>query len=152
MSSVPPGVSSLRLPFGNIVHYSTGRPSIRGLVRDIAALGYEVSFFPLEHPDLRPLTPGVWHNSVVIGDIIIFIVTPTAPSAFPDSSASDLLSANESSTNEPDSDKFEDSDNFEPPDSQAASSSDQSGYESDHNEVDSDNVDPDFPELGYQRA
>jgi len=110
------------------VYYPTGRPSIRVLAREIAALGYEVSVFHL------------------------FIVTPTAPSAFPDSSASDLLSANESSTNEPDSDKFEDSDNFEPPDSQAASSSDQSGYESDHNEVDSDNVDPDFPELGYQRA
>ena len=152
MSSVPPGLSSLRLPLGNIVYYPTGRPSIRVLAREIAALGYEVSVFPLSRTDLRILrAPGVWHNSVVIGDIIVFIVTPTAPSAFPDSSASDL-SANESSTNEPDSDKFEDSDNFEPPDSQAASSSDQSDYESDHNEVDSDNVDPDFPELGYQRT
>ena len=132
------------------MYYPTGRPSIRVLAREIAALGYEVSVFPLSRTDLRILrAPGVWHNSVVIGNIIIFIVTPTAPSAFPDSSASDLLSANESSTNEPDSDKFEDSDNFEPPDSQAASSSDQSDYESDHNEVDSDNVDPDFPEDGY---
>ena len=153
MSSVPPGLSSLRLPLGNIVYYPTGRPSIRVLAREIAALGYEVSVFHLSRTDLRLLrAPGVWHNSVVIGDIIIFIVTPTAPSASPDSSASDLLSANESSTNEPDSDRYEDSDNFEPPDSQAASSSDQSDYESDHNEVDSDNVDPDFPELGYQRA
>ena len=82
MSSVPPGLSSLRLPLGDIVHYPTGRPSIRVLARDIAALGYEVSVFPLAHPDLRPLTPGVWHNSVVIGDIIICIVTPTAPSVF----------------------------------------------------------------------
>ena len=134
------------------MYYPTGRTSIRVLAREIAALGYEVSVFPLSRTDLRILrAPGVWHNLVVIGDIIVFIVTPTAPSAVPDSSASDL-SANESSTNEPDSDKFEDLDNFEPPDSQAASSSDQSDYESDHNEVDSDNVDPDFPELGYQRA
>ena len=152
MSSVPPGLSTLRLPFGHILYYPTGRPSICVLAREIAALGFEVSVFPLSHTDLRLiLAPGVWYNSVVIGDLIIFIVTPTAPSVFPDSSASDL-SANESSTNKPDSDKFEDSDNFEPPDSQAASSLDQSGYESDHNEVDSDNVDPDFPELGYQRA
>ena len=154
MSSVPPGLSSLRLPLGDIVYYPTGRPSIRVLAREIAALGYEVSVFHLSRTDLRLLrAPGVWHNSVVIGDIIIFIVTPTAPSAFPDSSASDLLSANESSTNEPDSDRYEDSDNFDPDSVQAASSSDQSGYgSSDHNEFDSDNVDPDFPELGYQRA
>ena len=142
MSSVPPDLSPLRLPLGDIVYYPTGRPSIRVLAREIAALGYEVSVFPLAHPDLRRLTPGVWHNSVVIGDTIIFIVTPTAPSAFPDSSASDQ-SAYESSHNEPDSDNFD-------PDFQAASSSDQSGYESSHNEPDSDNVDPDFPELGYQ--
>ena len=145
MSSVPPGLSPLRLPHGDIVHYPTGRPSIRVLAREIAALGYEVSVFPLSHTDLRLLlAPGVWHNSVVIGDIIIFIVTPTAPSVFSDSSASDL-SAYESSHNEPDSDNFD-------PDSQVASSSDQSGYESDHNEPDSDNVDPDFPENGYWRS
>jgi hypothetical protein len=76
MSSVPPGLSSLRLPLGDIVHYPTGRPSIRVLAQEIAALGYKVSVFPLAHPDLRPLTPGVWHNSVVIGNIIICIVTP----------------------------------------------------------------------------
>ena len=144
MSSVPPGLSSLRLPLGDIVHYPTGRPSIRVLARDIAALGYEVSVFPLAHPDLRPLTPGVWHNSVVIGEIIIFIATPTAPSVFQDSSASDLR-AYESDHNENDSDNFD-------PDFQAASSSDQSGNESDHNEPDSDNIDPDFPEDGYWHA
>ena len=145
MSSVPPGLSPLRLPLGNIVYYPTGRPSIRVLAREIAALGYEVSVFPLSHTDLRLLlAPGVWHNSVVIGDIIIFIVTPTAPSAFSDLLASDL-SAYESSHNEPDSDNFK-------PDFQAASSSDQSGYESSHNEPDSDNVDPDFPENVYWRA
>ena len=133
MSSVPPGLSPLRLPHGDIVHYPTGRPSIRVLAREIAALGYEVSVFPLSHTDLRLLlAPGVWHNSVVIGDIIIFIITPTAPSVFSDLSASDL-SAYESSHNEPDSDNFD-------PDSQVASSSDQSGYESDHNEPDLDNI------------
>ena len=147
MSSVPPGLSPLHLPLGNIVYYPTGRPSIRVLARKIAALGYEVSVFPLSRTDLRLLlAPGVWHNSVVIGDIIIFIVTPTAPSVFQDSSASDL-SVNESLHHS------NDSDNFDPDSVQAASSLDQSGYgSSDHNEVDSDNVDPDFPELGYQRA
>ena len=139
-----PGLSPLRLPLGNIVYYPTSRPSIRVLAREIAALGYEVSVFPLSHTDLRLiLAPGVWYNSVVIGDVIIFIVTPTAPSTFPDSSASDL-SVNEGSHHYPDSDNFDPE--FE------ASSSDQSGYESDHNEVDSDNVDPKFPERGYQRA
>jgi hypothetical protein len=54
---------------------------------------------------------------VVIGDFILFIVAPTAPSSFSDSS------------------------------------SDQSGYgSSSHNEPDSDNVDPDFPEDGYWRS
>jgi len=97
------------------VFYSTGRPSIRSLTREIAALGYEVSGFPLPHTDLRPLPLGVRHWAVVLGDIILFIVAPTAPSS------SDL-------------------------------SSDQSGYVSSHNEPDSDNVDPDFPENGYWRS
>ena len=76
LSSVPPGYSPLRLPLGVIVVYPTGRPSIRLLTREIAALGYGVSGFPLHHTDLRPLTPGVWHCAVVIGDIILFIVAP----------------------------------------------------------------------------
>ena len=141
MSSVSPGLSALRLPLGDIVYYPTGRPSIRVSAREIAALVYEVSVFPLAHPDLRRLTPGVWHNSVVIGDIIIFIVTPTAPSAFPDSSTSDQ-SAYESSHNEPDSD------NFDPDDYPPESDSDQNS-DSSPNEFNLDNVDPDFPELGY---
>ena len=61
MSSIPLGLSPLRLPLGEIVFYPTGRPSIRSLTREIAALGYEVSGFPLHHTDLRPLPPGVWH-------------------------------------------------------------------------------------------
>ena len=113
MSSVPPGLSPLRLPHGEIVFYPTGRPSIRVLTREIAALGYKVSGFPLHHTDLRPLPPGVWHCDVVLGDIILFIVDPTEPS----SSDSSLL---------------------------------QSSYgSSSHNEPDSDNVDPDFPEDSY---
>ncbi len=116
MSSVPPGLSPLRLLLGEIVFYPTGRPSIRVLTREIAAWGYEVSGVPLlSHTDLRPLPPGVWLCAVVLGDIILFIVTPTAPLS------SDL-------------------------------SSDQSAYKSSHNEPDSDNVDPDFPEDGYWRS
>ena len=113
MSSVPPGLSPLRLPRGEIVFYPTGRPSIRVLTREIAALGYEVSGFPLHHTGLRPLPPGVWHCAVVLSDIILFIVDPTEPSS-------------------------------------SDSSSLQSGYgSSSHNEPDSDNVDPDFPEDSY---
>ena len=115
MSSAPPGISPLRLPHGEIVFYSTGRPSIRSLTREIAALGFEVSGFPLPHTNLRPLPLGVWHWAVVLGDIVLFIVAPTAPSS-------------------------------------SDSSSDQSGYVSSHNEPDSDNVDPDFPENGYWRS
>ena len=140
MSSVPPGSSPLRLPLGEIVFYPTGRPSIRSLAREIAALGYEVSVFPLSpHTDLRPLTPGVWHCAVVISDIILFIVAPTAQS--PLESSSDQ-SAYESSHNEPDSDNF-DPDDF-PPELDSDQNSDPSP-----NEFDSDNVDPEFPEDGY---
>ena len=86
MSSIPPSLSPLRLTLGEIVFYPTGRPSIRSLTREIAALGYEVSGFPLPHTDLRPLPPGVWHWAVVFGDIILFIVAPTAPSSSDSSS------------------------------------------------------------------
>ena len=104
MSSVPPGFSPLRLPLGEIVFYSTGRPSIRSLTREIAALGYEVSGFPLRHTDLRLLlAPEVWHWTVVLGDIILFIVAPTVP---PSSDSSSDQSGYESSINEPDSDNI----------------------------------------------
>jgi hypothetical protein len=76
MSSVPPGFSPLRLPLGEIVFYPTGRPSIRSLPREIAALGYEVSGFPLPHTDLRPLPPGVGHWAVVLGNIILLLPLP----------------------------------------------------------------------------
>ena len=102
MSSVPPSLSPLRLLLGEIVFYPTGRPVIRSLTHEIAALGYEVSGFPLRNTDLRLfLAPEVWHWAVVIGDIILFIVAPTAP---PLSDSSLDQSIYESSNNEPDSD------------------------------------------------
>ena len=81
MSSVPPGSSPLRLPLGEVVFYPTGRPGIHTLVRQIAALGYSVTDFPLPHTDLSSLPPGVWHCAVVLGDFFLFIVAPTALSA-----------------------------------------------------------------------
>jgi hypothetical protein len=116
MASIPPGLSPLRLPLGEIVFYPIGRPGIHTLIRQIAALGYLVTGFPLPHTDLSPLPPGVWHCAVVLGDFILFIVAPTAASS-------------------------------------SDSSSDQSAYgSSSHNEPDSDNVDPHFPEDGYWRS
>jgi len=69
MSSIPPGSSPLRLPLGEIVYYSTGRPSIRTLTREIAALGYEVSGFPLRHTTSGPLLwgsgIGLWSSAIL---------------------------------------------------------------------------------------
>ena len=133
MSSVPPGLSPLRLPLREIVFYPTGRPGIRSLIREIAALGYSVSGYPLSHPDLSSLPMGVWHCVVVIGDFILFIVAPPPPS--PRSRSSSDQSGYESSPkNEPDSDAFDPflDHSVESP-----------------NAPDSDNVDPDFPEDGY---
>jgi hypothetical protein len=113
MSSAPPGLSPLRLPRGETVLYSTGRPGIRTVTRLIAALGYSVTAFPLlPNPNLSTLPPGVWHCVVVLGDFILFIVVPT------ESSDSSSLQSKDSS------------------------SSHNAPY------YDSDNVDPDFPELG----
>jgi hypothetical protein len=105
MSSVPPGCSPLRLPRGETVFYPTGCPSIRELTREIAALGYEVSGFPLRNTDLRLLlAPGVWHWAVVLGDIILFIVAPSE-SAEASSDQSGYLSEES---------PFYDSDNVDP--------------------------------------
>jgi len=94
MSSVPPNLSPLRLPRGEIVFYPTGRPSIRVLTHTIAALGYKVSGFPLSHTHLRPLPPRVWHWAVVLGDFILLIVLPpeSAESAESSSDQSGYLS------------------------------------------------------------
>ncbi len=86
---------------------------------------------------------------MVISDFILFIVTPTAPSSFLESSSDQ--SGYESSINKPDSDDFDlDFSPMAPP-SYSDLSMDQSGYESSINEPDSDNNDPDFPEDGYWR-
>jgi hypothetical protein len=77
---------------------------------------------------------------VVISDFILFIVTPTAPSSFLDSLS--YQSAYESSNNAPDSDAFHPDDSL---DQSADGSSSPNGF-------DSDNVDPDFPELGYNHS
>ena len=108
MYSIPSDLSPLRLPRGEIVFYPTGRPSIRVLIQKIAALGYEVSEFPLHHTDLRQLPPGVWHCAVVIGEIILFIVVPAATSSS-DLSSLDSLSnqSNYASSEEPDFDNVD---------------------------------------------
>ncbi len=121
MASVPPRLAPLRLPLGEVVFYPTGCPGIHSLLRQIAALGYSVTSFLLPHSDLSPLPLGVWHCAVVLGDSILFIVAPTV--------SSDLASDRSA---------------------HGSSSSDQSAYaSSSDNGFDSDNIDPDFPELGY---
>ena len=114
MYSIPSNFSPLRLPRGEIVFYPTGRPSIRVLTKKIAALGYEVSGFPLHHTNLRPLPPGVWYCAVVIGEIILFIVA-LAATLSSDSSSSDSLSDQSgyiSSQEEPDSDNVDPEDGY----------------------------------------
>ena len=111
MSSVPPGVSPLRLPLGEIVFYSTGRPCIRVLIHQIADLGYSVSSFPLTHTDFSTLPPGVCHCAVVISDFILFIFAPTVPSTFSDS-LSDQSCYGSSSSYETDSDNIDPEDGY----------------------------------------
>ena len=85
--------------------YPTGRPSTLALTREIAALGYEVSGFPLRNTNLRLLiAPGVWHWTVVIGDIILFIVVPVESTD----------SASDQSGYETKDSPFYDSDNVDP--------------------------------------
>ncbi len=91
MSSVPPGLSPLQLPLREIVFYptGTGRPGIRSLTREIAALGYKVLGFPLHNTNLR------------------LLLAPEVPTAPPLSDSSSDQSAYESSNNEPDSDNVD---------------------------------------------
>jgi hypothetical protein len=108
MYSIPQNFSPLRLPRGEIVFYPTGHPSIRVLIQKIAALGYEVSGFPIQQTDLRQLPPGVWHCAVVLGDIILFIVAP-AVTLTSDSSSFNSFSdqSDYASSEEPDSDNVD---------------------------------------------
>jgi hypothetical protein len=110
MSSVPPNLSPLRLPRGEIVFFPTGRPSIRVLTRSIAALGYKVSGFPLSHTDLRSLPPGVWHWAVVLGDFILFIVLPPESAESAESAESSSDQSGYLSEDSP----YYDSDNVDP--------------------------------------
>jgi hypothetical protein len=105
MDSIPWDCIPLRLPRGEIVSYPAGRPSIRVLIQQISALGYEVLGFPLQQTDLGQLPPGVWYSAVVIGKFILFIVVPTEPSA---SDSASLTSGYPSfSDGEPDSDNVD---------------------------------------------
>jgi hypothetical protein len=109
MYSIPQNFSPLRLPRGEIVSYPTSRPSIRVLIQKIAALGYEVSGFPIQQTGLRELPPGVWHCAVVLGEITLFIVAPAATSTS-DSSSFNSFSGDQSdyvSSEEPDSDNVD---------------------------------------------
>ncbi len=95
----------MRLPRGEIVSFPVGRPSIRVLIQQILALGYEVLGFPLQQTDLGQLPPGVWYSAVVVGEFILFIADPTARSA---SDSASLHSGYPSwSDNEPDSDNVD---------------------------------------------
>ena len=144
MEPVPPGSSPLYLPRGEIVYYPTARPSIRALTQQIAALGYEVTEFPLQETDLRQLPTGVWHRAVVIAGYIIFIVDPgevllivrqgerSAQSSASRTSGYGAFAEPEGAN----------SDNPDP-------SEDGDGYSNEFGDWDSDNVDPDHPEDGY---
>jgi len=108
MYSIPQKISPLRLPRGEIVFYPTGRPSLRVLIQKIAALGYEVSGFPIQQTDLRQLPSGVWHCAVVLGEVILFIVAPAATSTSDSSSVNSFSDqSNYESSEEPDSDNVD---------------------------------------------
>ena len=150
MEPLPPGSSPLCLPRGEIVLYSTTRPSIRLLTQQIAALGYEVSGFPLQQTDLRQLPPGVWHRAVVIGGHILFIVDPGEVLFVVDRgerAASDLASftSGYGSSAAPD---WPDSDNVDPDFPEDGYGSSLPGSSTAPDWPDSDNVDPDCPEDG----
>ena len=110
--------SSLCLPLGDFVVYSTDCPSIRTLVRRIADLGYLVEVFLFPRNDLQALSLGDRHWTVVIGDAIFVIVPPSISSDSPGDSSDD------------------------------GSSGSVSGLSRNEPYYDSDNIDPDFPWLG----
>ena len=77
------------------------------------ALGYEVSGFPIQQTDLKQLPPGVWHCVVVLGEIILFIVSPAATSASDLSSFNPISDqSNYLSYEEPDSDNVDPEDGY----------------------------------------
>ena len=113
MYSIPQNFSPLHLPCGEIVFYPTGCPSIRVLIQKIAALGYEVSGFPIQQTDLRQLPSGVWHCAVVLGENILFIVAPAATSTSDSSSFNSFSDQSDyTSSKEPDSDNVDPEDGY----------------------------------------
>jgi len=84
MSSVPPGVSTLRLPLGDIVFYSTGRPCIRRLLREILGFVLSAHAHRLQYPSSRgvPLRCGdqrfyfIYFRSHGAVDVLGLVVGP----------------------------------------------------------------------------
>ncbi len=151
MEPLPPDSSPLYLPRGEIVLYSTSRPSIRLLTQQIAALGYEVSWFPLQQTDLRQLPPGVWHRAVVVEGHILFIVDPGEALVVVDqgeraASDSASLTSGYGSSAAPD---LPDSNNVDPDFLEDGYGSSLQGSSTAPDWPDSDNDDPDFPEDRY---
>ena len=81
MDQIPQDCIILRLPRGEIVFYSAGRPSIGLLLAQISTLGYEVVSFPIQQTNLGQLPPGIWYSAVVVGEFILFLDDPTPRSA-----------------------------------------------------------------------
>ena len=106
MDQIPRDCITLRLPRGETVFYSAGRPSIRLLIQQISTLGYEVVDFPLQQPNLGQLPPGIWFSAVVVGGFVLFITNPTAQSAS-DSDSVQSGYPSWSDDDEPDSDNVD---------------------------------------------
>ena len=119
MNLPPPHFSSLRLPRGELISYPTGRPNIRRITRQIQDFGYGVWVL---HVDIagfqRQRIPSATWFHAVILSRVILLLSEPEASSSSHSSSSDSAS-----------------------DRSRESSPDSGG-------VDSDNVDPDAPELG----
>jgi hypothetical protein len=89
MYSVPPVFSKLRLPLGDFVIYPTERLSIRTLVHQIEDQGYLVQTYLFPNNNLRALSPGDRHSTVVIGDAMLVIVPPFSSESSVDPSDDD---------------------------------------------------------------
>ena len=119
MNLPPPHFSSLRLPRGELIFYPTGRPNIRRITRQIQDFGYGVWVL---HVDIagfqRQQIPSATWFHAVILSRVILLLSEPEGSSSSHSSSSDSAS-----------------------DRSRESLPDTGG-------VDSDNVDPDAPELG----
>ena len=119
METPPPHFSSLRLPRGEILWYPTGRPNIRVLTRQIKDLGYDVWHLHIDIAGFqRQQIPQATWFHAVILSRVILLVSDPGASSSLHSSSSDSALDHSSESS--------------------------SGAEG----VDSDQVDPDTPELG----